>query len=144
MAEFIGELVALVVIVYVLWRYVRPRVSEIIRSQQETIQKQVDAAKVASERLAAAELKYREALAESRTEAAKIRDTARSEGQKILDDFRTRTNAEVAELRQQATEQLAGQREQVMAELEPRVRELAGGLASRVVGEDVATGKGGR
>ena len=95
MAEFISELVAFIVIGYVIYRYVLPRVRTMMRDQQESIGKQVDNAKQAHERL-------------------------------------------------QAAAELTEQRERVLAELEPRVRELAGGLASRVVGEEIAAPKGGR
>ena len=58
----------------------------------------------------------------------------------MLDDFRAQTNAEVAELRRRSAEQLDQERDRVLADLEPHVRELAGELASRVVGEQVASG----
>jgi ATP synthase F0 subunit b len=131
--EFLAELVAFVAIVYVLWRYVRPRVSEIIRTQQDTIQKQVDAAKAASERLAAADLKYKEALAESRTEAAKIRDAARADAQRIAEEMREHAQREVERIRQRGQEDLETQRLHMIRELRGRIGELTVAGATELI-----------
>jgi ATP synthase F0 subunit b len=131
--EFIVELVALVVIVYVLWRYVRPRISGIIRNQQETIQKQVESAKAARERLQAAELKYQEAIAESRTEAAKIRDASRADAQRIVEEMREHAQREVERIKQRGQEDLETQRLQVIRELRARIGELTVTTATELV-----------
>jgi F-type H+-transporting ATPase subunit b len=141
---FFVESIIILVVLFIFFRFIVPPIRKVMAEREQMIQKGQEEGREAEEKFRLAEERYQEALAEARTEAAKIRDTARAEGQKILDEFRGRTSAEVAELRQQAAEQLAGERERVLAELEPRVRDLAGGLASRVVGEDVAPGKGGR
>ena len=136
--EFVSEVIALVVIVYVLWRYVRPRVSEIIRNQQDTIQKQVDAAKAANERLRSAEEKYREALTEARTEAAKIRDAARADAQRILEELREHAEHELERIRQRGQEDLETQRLQVIRELRLRIGELTVASASELVTQHLA------
>lgn len=131
--EFLSELVALGVIAYVLWRYVRPRISEIIRNQQDTIQKQVDGAKAASERLKSAELKFQEAIAESRTEAAKIRDASRADAQRIVEEMREHAQREVERIKQRGQEDLETQRLQVIRELRARIGELTVTTASELV-----------
>lgn len=131
--EFISELVALVVIVYVLWRYVRPPVGEIIRKQKETIQKQVDNAKAAHERLQAAELKYGEAIAEARTEAAKIRDASRADAQRIVEEMREHAQREVERIKQRGQDDLETQRLQVIRELRARIGELTVTTATELV-----------
>jgi F-type H+-transporting ATPase subunit b len=131
--ELIVELVALAVIVWVLWRYVRPPVREIIRKQQETIHKQVEASRSAHERLRAAELKYQEALAEARTEAAKIRDAARADGQRIVEEMRAQAEREIERIRQRGQDDLATQRQQVVRELRARIGELTVTSATELV-----------
>lgn len=131
--DFIVELVALAVIVYVLWRYVRPRVSGIIRNQQETVQNQVENARAARERLQAAEQKYQEAITESRTEAAKIRDTARADAQRIVEQMREFAQREVERIRQRGLEDLETQRLQVIRELRGRIGELTVSSATELV-----------
>lgn len=131
--EFLAELVAFVAIAYVLWRYVRPRVSEIIRNQQEVIAKQVENAKLASERLKAAELKYGEAITESRTEAAKIRDAARADAQRIVEEMREHAQREVERIKQRGQEDLETQRLVVIRELRARIGELTVTAATELV-----------
>lgn len=138
---FIVETIIIVVVLFIFFRFIVPPIRKAMQERNELVQKGLEEGRAAEERYRAAEERYQQALSEARTEAAKIRDTARGEGQKILDDFRSRASAEVAELRQQASDELSAERERVLADLEPRVQELADGLASRVVGEDVSGGR---
>ncbi len=143
---FIVETIIFLVVLWIFFRFIVPPIRQAISERNELVQKGFEDARAAEEKFRLAEERYQQALTEARTEAANIRDTARTEGQKILDEFRGRASAEVAEIRQQSADQLAAERDRVLSELEPRVRELASGLASRVVGEDVvgAARKGGR
>lgn len=141
---FIIESIIILVVLFIFFRFIVPPIRKALHDRNELVQKGFEEGRLAEEKFREAEGRYQEALTEARTEAARIRDTARAEGQKILDEFRGRANAEVADLRQQAAAGLAEQRERVLADLEPRVRELASGLAGRVVGEEIAAPKGGR
>jgi F-type H+-transporting ATPase subunit b len=138
---FFVETIIFLIVLWVFWQFIVPPIRKAMRERNDLIQKGIEEGRQAEEKFRDAEQRYQQALNEARNEAAKIRDTARAEGQKILDDFRSRTNAEVAELRQRSAEQLAAQREQVLAELEPHVRDLASGLATKVVGETVTGGR---
>lgn len=131
--EFISELVALVAIAWVIWRYVRPRVREIIGNQQETIQKQVEAAGAASERLQVAERKYQEAITEARTEAAKIRDASRADAQRIVEDMREFAQREFDRIKQRGQEELETLRLQVIRELRIRIGELTVTTAAELI-----------
>lgn len=133
MTEFIVELIALVVMVFVIWRYAVPPIRTMMRNQQESIRKQVENAHAARERLAAAELKYGEAVAEARTEAAKIRDSARADAQRILEEMREFAEREVDRIRQRGQEDLETQRLQVIRELRQRIGELTVGTATELV-----------
>ena len=138
MGEFIGELIAFAVIVFVVWRYVAPPVRTMMRNQQEAIRKQVENARLADERLEAAELKYREAIAEARTEAAKIRDAARADAQRIVEEMREHTQREIERVRQRGQEDLQTQRQQVIRELRARIGELTVSTASELVTRHLA------
>lgn len=133
MAEFIVELIALAVMAFVIWRYVVPPVRTIMRNQQETIRKQVENAHAAHERLTAADEKFREAVAEARTEAAKIRDSARADAQRILEEMREFAEREVERIRQRGQEDLETQRLQVIRELRQRIGELTVNTATELV-----------
>ena len=133
MTEVIVELVALVAIGFVVWRYVVPPARKIMRDQQEAIRKQVDNAEQAHERLQAAELKYKEALAESRTEAAKIRDAARADAQRIVEEMREHAEREGERLRQRGREDLDALRLQTVRELRAQIGEQTVRRATELV-----------
>jgi ATP synthase F0 subunit b len=133
MGEWIGELAAFIVVVLVVWWKVVPPVRKIMKSQQDTVAKQVEDAKKASERLATAEQQYSDALAEARTEAANIRDTARADGQRIVEEMRAQAEREIERIRQRGQEELVTQRQQVVRELRARIGRLSAESAAELV-----------
>lgn len=138
MAEWIGEFIAFLVVLFLLWRYVVPPVRKIMRSQQDLVRKQVEDAKVATERLAEAERRYSDVLAEARTEAAKIRDQARADAQRIVEEMRANAHREVDRIRQRGQEDLATQRQQVIRELRARIGELSVTSAGELVAQHLS------
>jgi F-type H+-transporting ATPase subunit b len=138
MAGYIASFVAFLLIVYFAWRKIVPPVRKLMREQQETIRKQVEQAEVTSERLAAVEKRYRDALADARTEAAKIRDGARADAQRIVAEMRAHAEAEVERIRQRGEEDLVAQRQQVIRELRIRIGTLAVDLATELVTEHLS------
>ncbi len=134
---FIAELIAFLIILFVLWRYVVPPMQRVMRERQEMVRRQIKESQLASERLEAAEARYRDSLAEARTEAARIRDDARADGQRIIDEMRERAQQEADRIRQRGEEQLAQQREQAVRQLRAEVGQLAVALAGRIVGESM-------
>ena len=131
--DYIASLVGFALIIYVFWRRIIPPLNKAMKRQQDLIRKQVEDAKLASERLAAAEQKYQDAVAEARTEAAKIRDGARADAQRIVEEMREQAEREVARIRQRGEDDLVAQRQQVIRELRGRIGELAVEMASDLV-----------
>jgi ATP synthase F0 subunit b len=140
----IAEIVAFLIVLFVLWKYVVPPLSKSLQERQDIVQKQVEDAEEASRRLKAAEERYDEALAEARTEAAKIRDNARADGERIREELREQANAEVERIRQRGDEQLSTQREQVVRQLRGELGGLAVQLAEQLVGRELADDEGKR
>lgn len=137
-AEYIASFVAFLLIVYFIWRKVAPPVRKLMKERQDAIRKQVEDARTTTARLADAEQKYRDALADARTEAAKIRDAARADAQRIVVEMREAAEAEVARIKQRGEEDLVAQRQQVIRELRSRIGELSVDLASELVTEHLA------
>jgi ATP synthase F0 subunit b len=137
-AEYIASLVAFALIIYFVVRKVAPPVRKLMTERQEAVRKQVEDAKVASERLAVAEKKYSDALAEARTESAKIRDAARADAQRIVEEMREHAEREVERIRQRGEDDLVAQRQQVIRELRSRIGELSVELAGELVTERLA------
>jgi F-type H+-transporting ATPase subunit b len=139
---FIAELVAFLIILFVLWKYVFPPLSKSLQERQDVVRKQVEDAEEAQRKLRAAEERFNQALAEARTEAAKIRDGARADGERIRQELREQANTEVERIRQRGEEQLATHRDQVVRQLRGELGGLAVQLAEQLLGHELSDDKG--
>jgi F-type H+-transporting ATPase subunit b len=137
-ATFIAELVAFVLILGILGKYVLPPVQKAMHDRQEVIRKQLDDAEEARTKLAEAQAEYQRAMTEARTQAAVIRDNARADAQRIGDDLRAQATEESARIVARGEEQLANQRRAIVRELRGEVGTLAVDLATRILGESLS------
>jgi F-type H+-transporting ATPase subunit b len=134
---FIAELVAFLILLWFLARYVWPVLQRALAERQEAIERQLNEGQEARNRLAAAEQEYRELIETTRADANRIREEARAEGQRIVEEFRERAQSEADRIRVRGEEQLAAQRDQVVASLRTEMGRLAVDLAERIVGESL-------
>ncbi|OLE28177.1 MAG: hypothetical protein AUG44_08165 [Actinobacteria bacterium 13_1_20CM_3_71_11] len=135
---FIAELIAFLIILGVLWRYVVPPVSKAMTERQELIKNQLDEGQRASERLKQAEADYREALEQARATAAQIRDQARADAAAIREEILERAQQERDRVLETGREQLATERQTLIRELRADLGNLAVELAGRILGESLA------
>jgi F-type H+-transporting ATPase subunit b len=137
--ELIIGLLTFAVVVYVLMKYVWPRMEATFQARRDAIEggiKRAEEAQAEAQRLLG---EYRQQLAEARTEAAQIRDNARAEGQRIIEEMRSTAQEESARIVARGEEQLTVQRQQVVRELRGEIGTLATSLAERVVGESLSS-----
>ncbi|MEO6703945.1 MAG: F0F1 ATP synthase subunit B [Jatrophihabitantaceae bacterium] len=132
-ATFIAELVAFLIILGVLGKYILPPVQKAMRDRQAMIAQQVEDATEAKSKLAEAEAEYQRALIEARTEAAQIRERARAEAQHAVEDLRTQAQEESARIVARGEEQLARQRGAIVRELRAEIGTLAIELSEKIV-----------
>src|SRR3954452_3835116 len=132
-ATFIAELVAFLIILGVLGKYVLPPLQKAMRDRQAMVQKQVEDAEAAQAQLAEAEKTYQNALNEARTEAAQIRENARAEAQRTVEELRAQAQEEQARIVARGEEQLASQRSAIVRELRGELGTLAVELAEKIV-----------
>jgi len=135
---FIAELIAFLIVLGVLWRYVVPPVSKAMNERQQMIKAQLDEGKQASERLKQAEADYRKAMEEARTTAATIRDQARADAAAIREEMLEQAVQERDRIIESGRDQLAHDREALVRDLRASLGELAVELASRILGEALA------
>ena len=135
---FIAELIAFLIVLAVLWRYVVPPVSKAMSERQAMIKAQLDEGRQASERLKQAEADYRKAMEEARTTAATIRDQARADAAAIREEMLEQAVQERDRIIESGREQLVHDREALVRELRASLGELAVELASRILGESLA------
>ena len=133
MAVIIVELLAFAVVLFVLYRWVKPPVQQMVRDRQDTIQQQVEASEEATRRLQDAERRFEHAEAEARKEVAKIRDDARADATHISEELRDQANREVERIRQRGQEQLAAQRDLMVRSMRAELGRQSMRLAERIV-----------
>jgi len=138
LGEIIIGLIAFAVVVAVVMIYVAPQFEKVFRARRDAIEGGIERAQAMQAEAKAALEQYRAQLAEARTEAAQIRESARAEGQQILEELRTQAQEESARIVARGEEQLTASRQQVVNELRGQIGQLAIDLAGRVVGESLS------
>ncbi len=136
--ELVVGLIAFGVLLYVLWKFVFPRMEETFRARVDAIEGGI---KRAEERQAEAQAlfeQYKSQLAEARTEAALIRDQARADANGIREEILTQAREESDRVIAAGREQLDAQRATILREVRAQLGEMAVELASRIVGESLA------
>lgn len=138
----IAEIIGLLIVLYVLYRYVVPPVKTMTEKREKEIAQQVEDSRKAKERLEQAEAAYREAVDNAQNDAARIRDDARADAQRIADEMREKAEQEVERLRRRGEEALENARAQVVRELKAELgahsTELAGHLVRQELTSDQA------
>ncbi|MBE7188863.1 F0F1 ATP synthase subunit B [Jatrophihabitans endophyticus] len=138
MIKYIAELVAFVLIVFIIVRYIVPRITPMLGRRQDVIDKQVDDAEQARAKLAEAERSFQSALTEARTEAAQIRENARADAQRTIEDLQAQARDESERIVARGEEQLASQRSAVVRELRTEIGTLAVDLSTQIVNQRLA------
>jgi F-type H+-transporting ATPase subunit b len=137
-ATFIAELVAFLLILWFIARYILPYVQKVMAERQDMIRKQVEESEEAKAKLAEAERALQSALNEARTEAAQIRENARAEAQRTVEELRAQALEEQARIVARGEEQLASQRAAIVRELRGEIGTLAVELSEKIVSERLA------
>jgi F-type H+-transporting ATPase subunit b len=130
---FFFELILFLVVLYLIGRYVVPRLNGLIEQRQQTIQQQMDDAEAARQRLEKAERDYKEALAETRREASRLREEAAADKAAIIEEAREAARGEASEIVDRAQGQIAAERQQAIMALRSEIGELAFELAEKLV-----------
>ena len=131
------EVLAFLLILFILYRYVWPPLSKAMNDRQAMISKGVEDSNEAARKLKQAEERYDATIAEVRSEAARIRDDARADATRIREELDALADAEVERIRQRGEEQLASQRDQAVRQLKTEIGGLSMQLAQRIVGDSL-------
>src|SRR3954451_1178500 len=134
---FIVELLAFLVILFILARFVIPPINRAMTSRQEAIRKEFADLEEAQDDARKAEKQYKDQLADARHEAAKIREDAREQGAAIIAEMRKQAQQESERILKHGRAQLEAERAQAIAALRTEVGTMATSLAGRIVGESL-------
>ena len=135
---FIAELVAFAIILFVIWRYAVPPIQRNLQERQDEIRQGIEDSKAAHDRLESAEAEFAKAVAEARSEAAKIREEANRQRNQTIEAAKDEARKAAEAVTKQSEERLQVQYRQVVTELRREVGTLAVELAGRIVGESLA------
>ena len=138
-ATFIAEVIAFLLILGIIWRYLLPLIQGPLQKRQELIAKGVEEAEEASKKFAEAEQAYQNALKEARNEAAQIRENARAEAQRTIEELREQAQEEAARIVARGEEQLQNQRGAIVRELRAEIGTLAVELAEKIIDQQLAS-----
>lgn len=137
-ATLLVELVAFLIILWVLGRFVVPPIQRAITERQERIQAEFDEARKAKERAEQAEAAYKAMLDETRAEGSRIREEARAKGRKGIEAAQAKAQEEADRELVHGRQHLTTERDLLVREVRAGVGELAVNLAGRIVGQSVA------
>ncbi|HEY8473965.1 MAG TPA: F0F1 ATP synthase subunit B [Natronosporangium sp.] len=136
--EVILGLVAFLVLLFVMRKYVVPRFEQVYAERTNQIEGGIERARAAEAEANRLLEQYQAQLAEARTEAAKIRDDARADAEAIRQDVLAQAREEADRIIAAGRDALAAERATLVRELRAEIGSLSVELASRIVGESLA------
>jgi len=136
--EIFWSIVVLAIIFGAFFRFVLPKLNDVLDKRAELIEGGITKAEKAQAEAAAALEEYTAQLTEARAEAARIREDARAEATQIVAESRERASAEADRIAAGAQKAIEAERQQAVVSLRAEVGALATELASRIVGESLA------
>jgi F-type H+-transporting ATPase subunit b len=134
---FIVELLAFLIVLAVIGRYVLPPVNGILRERQAQIQSELAAADQAKAEAAAAEDERRAALEEARRRAREIVEAANRSADKARTDAVTQGQAEHDRILANANAEVNQARQRAIDQATAELSELVMDVAEQVIGREV-------
>ncbi|HZU73479.1 MAG TPA: F0F1 ATP synthase subunit B [Acidimicrobiales bacterium] len=134
-STFIVELVAFLLVLAALRRWVLPPVNRIMQERQDTIRKALEDAEEARRRSEQAEADYRKAIDEARTEARRLVDEANRVAEDMRTEARGRAEQEYQRIIDRASGDIAASVSRATEELRQQVGSLVVAAVERVVSE---------
>lgn len=119
----------------IFWKYVLPRMKTALEARSEGIEKKLEQAEAERNEAHVLLERYREQLAEARSEAARIRAEAQSERESIIAEARTEAQQAAAAVTERAEQQLTAEADRVRTVLSGDMGRIAADLAEKIVGD---------
>ncbi|OBB61205.1 F0F1 ATP synthase subunit B/delta [Mycobacterium sp. 852013-51886_SCH5428379] len=117
MSTFIGQLIGFALIVFLVVRFIVPPVKRMMRTQQDTVRRQLEESATAANKVAQADQQHAKALEEAKADATRVVEEARADAEKIAEQLRSQADAEVERIKVQGAAQVQLLRQQLIREL---------------------------
>jgi F-type H+-transporting ATPase subunit b len=134
-ATFFVELAAFLLVLYVLGRYVLPRISKPMEERQATIRQALEDAEEAKRRAAEAEEEYKRAISEARSQARAVVDEANRLAEQLRAEKRQEADEEYERILARARADIDSQVRQATETLRQQVGDLAVSVVEKVLGD---------
>lgn len=129
----IVELIAFIIMVGILAKWVYPPVMARAQERQDQIQKGIDAASEAERRLAAVTKEVEALLDDARSQARDVISRSREEAKEVAADLRAQAESQSAAAVSSAREDIAAERDRALAELRDQFGNLVVEAAGKVL-----------
>lgn len=134
-ATFFVELAAFLLVLFILGRYVLPRITKPMEERQATIRQALEDAEEAKRRAAEAEEEYRRAISEARSQARAVVDEANRLAEQMRTDRRREAEEEYQRILARARADIDAQVRQASETLRQQVGDLAVSVVEKVLGD---------
>lgn len=133
MATLLAEIFGFLVVLAVLYRYIRPPLRAAMAARQAAIRAQFEEAREAKEQAEAAEARYARSISGAQTEAEQIKESSRDQGRQIVEEMRAKAEQEAERIAERGRQQLLADRDALVRRLRAEMGALAVQLADRIV-----------
>ncbi len=138
-STFVVELVAFLIVLYILRKYVLPRLNGVLDERQKTIRKGVEDAEKAKQRAEEAEADYRKTIDQARQEARTMVDEANRLGEQLKVELRQKGEQEYERIVSRARSDIDASARRASEELRQNLSETVILVVRKVVGEGLDT-----
>ena len=136
-AELLVGALAFAIVFYFLWKWVIPRVNQLLEERRQQIQGEIERAEATRGEADHLLTDYREQLAGARDEANRIIEEGRRTADQLRRDLQTKAEEEASATVARAQDEIRAERDRVFEDLRAQIGDIAVELAARVVNQSL-------
>lgn len=138
-AELIWGLVAFLILMGLMLKFVFPKLNQTLAERATAIQGKMEEADSKLNEAEAAKASYEASIADARGEATRIIDEAKTTAESLRADIVAKAEAEAAAIVERAHTEVTAERDRALQELRTQVGAISVELASRIVERELDT-----
>jgi F-type H+-transporting ATPase subunit b len=136
-AELLVGALAFAIVFYFLWKWVIPRINQLLEERRQQIQGEIERAEATRGEADHLLADYREQLAAARDEANRIIEEGRRTADQLRRDLQTKAEEEASATVARAQDEIRAERDRVFEDLRAQIGDIAVELAARVVNQSL-------
>ena len=136
-AELLVGALAFAIVFYFLWKWVIPRVNQLLEERRQQIQGEIERAEATRGEADHLLADYREQLAGARDEANRIIEEGRRTADQLRRDLQAKAEEEASATVARAQDEIRAERDRVFEDLRAQIGDIAVELAARVVNQSL-------